>query len=270
MIGKKRLLPWSAIIVVLGFLTGTGYYFLNRPPVINAGEEGTLSKEAALEIQEGKEIRNRQNAAKIFRDILKTPPETLTITATLKGDSDSALRAAKLWELTEPGNQIAQSLQEALKRTRTCGTERCSVRLTNYKANQDFRSWLAALKTKYPDNPNVALMTVEDSDDPKPFTDAIKNPHASLDFNFSVELCAPWVGSDTTARLRKDWNNNRTVPAALRLTQRLTCCNDDFCATQKDGEEALHILEEVVKTAPATDIESIREGWLWAKARTTE
>lgn len=270
----NRLATWIAGIFVLGALTGAGYYLLSRPPVESAGGGRALSKEAAARaesaIQEGKDVRNRQNAAKIFREILKTPPEELVIAAILSGDSDAALRSAKIWEMTEPGNAIAGSLLEAFKRTRACGTESCSVRLKSYRSNEAFVSWLADLRARHPDDPNVALMTIEDIEDSKPFAAAVKNRRSDLGFNFGVELCAPWIGDDTTARLRKDWKATRSAPAALRLVQRLTCCNDSFCATQKDGEEALQVLGTAVKTAPATDLESIREGWLWAKARTTE
>jgi|GEM_PF-4435797 len=274
MIDKRRLGTWIGIIVVLACCSWTGYYFLNRPPVESAGEAVTLTKEAAAQAalarKEGKDIRNRQYAAQIFREILRTPPETLVVTAVLKGDSDSALRAAKIWEMTEPGNPIALSLLEAFKRTRTCGIERCSARLTGYRSDQDFNTWLAGIKNKYPGNSNVILMTTGDAADSKAFAAALKNKDSNLDFNFSAELCAPWIGADTTARLRKDWENTRSTPAALRLVQRLTCRNDSFRAPPGDMEEALQVLEAAVKTSPETDLESIRDAYLWAKKWTTE
>jgi len=274
MIDRKELAPWIAIVLVLGFLIGAGYYFVGKPPVESAGGGRVLSKEAAIQaelaIQEGKDKRNRQNAGKIFCEILKTPPETLVVTAILKGDSYSALRAAKIWEMADPGNPISRSLLEAFKRTLTCGTESCSVRLTEYKSSQDFRLWLAALKIKYPDNPNVILMTIEDIEDSKTFSKAIKSKHADLGFNFGVELCASWIEDDTTARLRNDWKNTRSTPAALRLAQRLTCSNDNFRSTSREMEEALTVLEAAVKTSPATDLESIRDAFIWAKVNTSE
>ena len=274
MMDKRRLGTWIGIIFVLVCFSWTGYYFLNKSPVVGTDAEIVLPKEAALQAalarKEGKDIRNRQYAAKLFREILEISPESLVVTAILKGDSDSVLRAAKIWEMTEPGNQIAQALLEALKRTRACGVEPCSVRLTGYRSNQDFNAWLTSIKTKHPNNPNVILMTIKDIEDSKTFANALKNKDSNLDFNFGVELCAPWTGDDITARLRRDWKNARSTPAALRLVQRLTCCNDSFCATPKDSEEALNVLKSAVKTAPETDLESIRDAFLWAKIRTTE
>ncbi len=274
MLDKRRLGTWIGIIFILVCLSGTGHYFLTKSPVVSAGEEIILPKEVALQAalarKAGKDIRNLEHTAKLFSELLSVPPESLVVDAILKGDSDSALRTAQIWEMTEPGNPIAQSLLEAFKRTRTCGNESCSVHLTGYRSNKNFNAWLNDLKAKHPTNPHVILMTMDNTENSKPFASAIKSKDSNLDFNFGVELCSHWVGNDVTARLRKDWKNKRSTPAALRLAQRLTCCNDDFCATTKDGEEALHVLETAVKTSPVTDLESIRDAFLWAKARTTE
>jgi len=274
MLAKKRLGPCIGIVFVLICLSGASYYFLNKSPVVSAGEEIILPKEIALQAalarKEGKDIRNREHAAKLFREILNAPSESLIVEAILKGDSGSAVRTAKIWEMTEPGNPIAQALIEAFKRTRTCGNESCSVRLTGYQSNKAFNAWLNALRAKYPTNPHIALMTADGTEDEKTFASAIKSKDSNLDFNFGVELCSFWVGDDVTARLRKDWKNKRSIPAALRLTQRLTCCNDDFCATTNDGEEALTVLKTALNISSANDLESIRDAFLWAKARTTQ
>lgn len=197
--------------------------------------------------------------------------ENIVVQAIVKGDSEAALRGTKAWVTAEPNNPIAQSLAKAFTRTLSCGSEARSVRIRDYAA--PFSGWIKDLRTKYPNNPNIAMMAVElDCDGldciQKNFYKALEMKGSNLDFNFWVELCDYWVGNKLTNRLRADWKNKKTIPTALRLAQRLTCCNDDFCATAKEGQEAQKTLEQVLRLDPTND--SIKEALSWAQARQTK
>lgn len=198
--------------------------------------------------------------------------EPIVVRAILKGDSGAALQGAKAWATAEPDNPIAQSLVKAFTRTLSCGNEARSVRLRDYSDDR-FKSWIKDLRTKHPNNPHIAMMTVEFDCDgldciQKNFYKTLETKGSSLDFNFWVELCDYWISDKVTNRLRRDWKNKKTIPTALRLAQRLTCCNDDFYATAKEGQEAQKVLEETLKLQPRN--ESLLEALSWAQARQTK
>ena len=256
-------------------LSGAGYYYLNKPHIVSAGSKTNIQAdlkrgkaiEAELEREKADNIRKREELVKSFGEILNGPPERLVVEAILKGDSNSAAKMAKIWEMIEPTNETANWLAAAFEMTRACGNERCAG--DDY--NEGFYDWLKNLKVQYPDNPHVKMMTAGIADDfnavTNDFNEAIKMKNSNLDFNFRVGLCSHWIGNEVTDRLRKDWNSQRSVPTALRLAQRLTCCNDDFCATAKEGQEAQRVLEAALKIASVNDLESIRDAYVWAKAR---
>lgn len=269
MLDKKRLAIWIGLVFAFVCLLCVSYYLVNDRFTVSTGDKTDIqtdlkrAKEIAAKMEEAEYTETREEVDKSFAKILNGPPERLVVEAILKGDSDSAAKTAKIWQISEPENEIAQRLVSSFRRTRACGNEVCAI--PDY--NEGFNNWLKNLSAQHPDNLNISLMTTDGMEDSKSFTRAIKTKDSNLDFNFGVNLCSFWIGAEVTDRLRKDWNDKKSVPTALRLAQRLTCCNDDFCATAKDGQEAQKVLEKALTIASVNDLESIKDAYLWAKAR---
>ena len=283
MIDKKRLSPWIGISSVVVCLSVAGYYFLNKPPVISAGAISEAETQADLkrvsthkmevERENANAVKKRKEYAKSFSALLNGQPEQLVVQVILKGDSDSAAKIAKIWEMTEPGNPIARSISEAFRITRTCGNDYCA--LGSY--NPDFYNWLHTLKVQHPNNPHVSMMTTDIDVDglvekERNFNKAIEMKESNLDFNFGVGSCADGMEINVAVRLRnrlrKDWDNKKSVITALRLANNLTCYTDEsFTIAEKDVKEAQKILETVLKTASVNDLESIQNKYILIKTR---
>lgn len=195
--------------------------------------------------------------------------ERVLIRAVVKGDAHLVRQAAKEWLVAEPGNEVAKWFFQGTSYTLACGHERCGVNLP-LDPPDAAQKWLKAREMDFPGNPHLAMLSVgagcADLDcRAAQFKKALAMKGSSLDFNFTVALCSYWVEQDVTSRLRKDWRERKSVPTALRLAQRLSCCNDDFCATREQGQEATGVLNAAASLEPGSA--PIRDALNWAAAR---
>lgn len=275
MIENKQQAVWTGVAIVLVCLFAAGRRLLDRPPVVSAGN----AVDSRAELRRGEEIsagiareraedaKRRQELLRSFTGLLDGPPERLAVEAVLRGDSAAAARMAKIWALSEPGNPVARSLAEGFACAGASGKGNCA----DYNSNEEFYNWRRGLKVRYPDNRYVIMMTAGIAPDldavADNFNKAVKIKGSDLGFNFDVPLCAYWLPVDMTDRLREDWRRDRSVPAGLRLVQRLTRCDAAPTASEGTGEEAARVLKTLIKICPAGDLEAVLEAYLAGNIR---
>jgi hypothetical protein len=260
-----------AMIVLIGVFAGAYYYF-TKPPVV--APEGRDYTRAELELMEtaGRDrldsiemnaAEQRKEAGRSLAKMLDVSPEKVVTVAILKGDALGAIKAAEIWRLSEPENSVPEYLLRSFARTHANPGFRPNSPPETYAQEAPVR-WLRALREKNPGNPYVEMMTSEvaasDHDGlVRNFQKALGSRNSDLDFNFGVSLCDYWVGDDVTERLRMDWGKRRSVPAALRLAERLSCCGDDFCSKPEEMAAAQAILGEALRVATVNDIIPLRD-----------